>query len=200
MNIEVTGHPRSGNNYLSFLMYRNLWLSHRGNHYRPSYMPDELKTGEHWRILYIWRNFEDVARSFMDRAQGEVSIETFRSTTWNDLYDLFYPEPHPRYPKGKWPGWVPGKERQTMTPEAWWELHTSSWFSFSEQVSHVYVLQYEQLKSDFMSTMIGIAEWLGSDKRVFENTDYKVDGYRVRPGGFVGEILDPSDWYTTPPL
>lgn len=183
MKILVTGHPRSGTNYLAAVVAKNFGLEKYLSHKRPNQLSE---AHQKCRIFYIWRNFEDVAKSFMARSDNRVSLETYRSTTWNELYDIFHKEPSDSYPKGKWPGWVERAERKTMTPEQWWGRHVSEWLDFAEQNGKVYILRYEDLTSDFNGTVREMASWLGVKRDSFVNVSEKVDGAAVRPGGFIG--------------
>lgn len=197
---NVHSHPRSGTHYLmavlnaNFIHKPSIWEVEWG-HLREgkgrkvmSYplhgLPDTFKEND-LPHLYIWRNFEDVAKSILrmpDRFgihRKDLTVTEFSDTPWGELHT----------PGTRWAWQIDGETKRgkgsafssalpppDMTPYEYWKNHVSSWIDFAGHRTDVYVVDYGLLVSSFQETTSDIATWLGEEVREFVNVNEKIGG------------------------
>lgn len=187
--VQIYGHKRSGNHYLSVLLDRN--FLHTGN-------PLELLAGHGFlhnfeldvKYLYIERNFTDVMRSlykYRDRQSLNVdSFEDFMYSTYAEMYD---PEVTcdveynmgttaanqyaDRHFSGQ--GTVDYFKNIDMTPQEFWETHRQHFHRIADVMRNMLVVSYDRLQTDFQAEMDRIADFLEVDRPAeYEDVEERV--------------------------
>jgi len=198
---NIHGHPRSGTHYLMAVLNANfvhkpsIWEVEWGHLKEDSRgrkvmayplhgLPETFRENS-LPHFYIWRDFEDVARSILrmpDRfcmTNEELTLEEFTRTPWGELH----------VPGTRW-AWKVDGEKKTgtvsafagampppdMTPYEYWHHHVSRWCNFASDRSDVCLVEYATLTSDFQDEMKRITKWLGMGSREFMNVKEKVGG------------------------
>jgi hypothetical protein len=196
--IEIYGHHRSGNHYLAALVCDNFVRNgrdYRGLFYDPSVHLDANKLSPFIRsrqsvaMLYIMRNWEDVARSVFEfRHRMGLNVEDFEEylnktykEMWSENVPPFVAEVNWRVKKVR--ASRPGGRMLMdveMKPEEYWKYHVNSWLRASRKVPNVMVVRYERLLGRFNPTMNQIAQFLRTKVDGFSNVEERV-GWRVLP-------------------
>jgi hypothetical protein len=147
-------------------------------------LPETLKEND-LPHFYIWRGFEEVAKSILrmpDRfciPRKDLTITEFSDTPWGELY-----VPGTRWAwktdgptsRGNTSAFAAALPPLDMTPYEYWKHHVSSWIDFAGHRTDVYVVDYSRLISSFQETISDIATWLGEDIKEFVNVKEKIGG------------------------
>lgn len=151
-------------------------------------------------FLYIWRDFEAVAKSMMALGarvgvpQG-TTLEEFQSTPWREMTSVS----EAREERWKVERHIPddpkfGKEirhgrsgsmghdawNSQLTPREYWQSHVDGWLSEALLRTNIHVVKYEDLISDLNREMTKIASFLGVEKDTFTNVEELVS---MNPAG-----------------
>jgi hypothetical protein len=189
--VEINGHQRAGNHYLAYLINENFLglenfnelIKHAGHKYG-------YKHGKFHKdvfYIYIYRNFEDTAKSFF-KIRGRFCIGT------DNLEDLLGDKKMSEYAsKNVSPDIQLDKvtaeifkksgdsvkrrspfafQYKTLSLKEWHSRHIKSWLKL--ELDNLICVKYEDLINDFHNTMLKIAKKLGSDKTEFVNIDKRV--------------------------
>lgn len=188
--VEVKGHQRAGNHYIAYLINENFFnypnfneLTKKSGHeygYQYKFRDDTL-------YVYIYRNFEDTAKSFF-KIRGRFCIGT------DNFEDLLSDKKMKEYAsREKNPDIKLDKHTQEIFRKAgdtvnrrspfafqkgslslkeWHTRHINSWLKIKRD--NVLCIRYEDLINDFDNTMLIIAKKLGSDKTKFVNIEKRV--------------------------
>jgi hypothetical protein len=182
--VQIYGHKRSGNHYLSVLIDKN--FTQTGN-------PLKLLSGHgflndidiHAKYIYIKRNFDDMARSLYRyrRRQGlrVDSFEEFLNTPYNEMFD---PDMtcEVEYDLGSdeanqvdaYTGVVTYFRDINMIPKEFHDLHIAHFEEAERAFKNVLIVEYDALIHSFEDEMQRIATFLGYDTTTFENVDRRV--------------------------
>jgi len=195
----IKGFPRSGNHYFAALVSTNFYdllgyrLFQRPHvHSLPGKYERKLEKNK-ILLLYIYRNFEDIAKSlFVIRYTFGLVVDnfdTFLNTKMNDMFS----RAQPALKRGAYfslGGFHRANRRISgvfehidMTLKEYHDLHINSWAAFESE--NLLIIRYEDLLNDFQETMRMVAIRLGSDKKTFTNISKKV-GWRLAGDDKIG--------------
>jgi hypothetical protein len=184
--IGVYGHQRSGTHYLAALIDKNFYdgagyLRHYAQD-DPHALYNELSIRPDFAYVYIWRRFEDVARSiFRMRKRFGLNVDdfdTFLCTKYSDMWDpsavgdvdvivntinevIRVDKPAGQKFAGK-----------QLTPEEYWRLHVGSWKQSGNE--NVFLINYDDLQYRFQEAMRQLADCIGADRANFIDVEQKV--------------------------
>lgn len=194
--IQVYGHKRSGNHYLSELINKNFisgdeLLNILGGHG----LPDELNPDVNY--LYILREKEDVLDSLwrVRHRQGldAPDFETFCTTPYHEMWSLDHaPDVEFNTHSQQADTFVEslnGAETSVlhhfqdirMTPEEYYDYHTKHWKKLKKYHSNVKIVRYEDLQENFQETMEDIATFLHFPVTEYEDIVERVGWYVQEP-------------------
>lgn len=183
-DFRIRSFPRSGNCYLKYLILHNFWGAETVEGGRVNHEPMRtLPANRSMAFFYLWRRFEPAAESLY-RVRQRFGFNT--EVDWDD----FITKPLDELPKVDGPcDWK--VNRVTYTEEAcsvqvrqWlnvhktlyevWEEHVRLGMSAARAAPNVMLVSHEQLLDEFEVMMLSIADFLGSDKREFDDTYIRV--------------------------
>lgn len=166
--MSVHGHWRSGAHYLNALLKLN--FDHTDHTPRGHAFPGKwvVKPGPKF---YINRNFDDISLSIWrlrERFGIRVdSYEEFLTTKYRDMWHDYGKIKVGRYGKPTNASSANGMRQIDMTPVEYWRKHTEAWEKYGHP--NVHHVNYDALRTAFQAEMLLIAEYLGSDRKEFEN-------------------------------
>ncbi len=179
--IKVYGHPRSGNHYLAALINAN-WYG-EGDHsflLGTHNIPKSLPTGRH---IYMMREFTLVAKSiYVIRDRFGLDVDSYEAFLRKPYKAMFNPKMRCRVVADT------GKRRMVTvatdyfkgsnkTPQQFHEWHIAQWRKLAKGNGHVLLVQYEDLMSEFESTMGIIGRFVGLPCDSYINIPTKVGWY-----------------------
>jgi len=164
--VQVISHPRSGSHYLTALIAKNFfktndYLRFYGGHgFNFKIMRERVKNKNQTLFIYIWRNFEDVAKSiFKLRARFGLNVsdlKIFKNTPYSKM----------------WTNKIPVKVlRKTLTTEKVFEtvdplfreidkipkefhrLHFNFWSTIYADYNNVIIISYDDLKNNYIKIL-----------------------------------------------
>lgn len=196
---HLHSHPRSGTHYLMALLDKN-FIHHSGEKFRDAFghdrhsnrhlhgLPEQcdptwFDSGRHF---YIWREWEDVAKSILRMPERfgiteEMTLAEFSAARWSDIYTPKVP-----WVWRQWGGVERGdgtafgatfqKEAINWNTKEFWEHHRDTWREFAETRDNVWIVKYESLVNNFQTAMSNIALWLGKPVADLQQVETKVSG------------------------
>lgn len=186
--VGVSAHHRSGTNFLQAACRVNFTRIDSGAGYHnldPSRLAKHL-----FPRIYIVRPWRNVAESLWRMRErfgaGAASLEEFENTPWSKQWKIFPPALYAQSGSKRVPTSSYYKNID-LKPQAYHDLHIKTWTAWSvENPKQVMVIQYLDLVGDYQETMLGIAEFLGSDKKQFKTIDKKVGIWKKGDGEIHG--------------
>lgn len=183
-DFHIRSFPRSGNCYLKYLIVHNFWGQASVEAGRVYHRPlHSIPNTKGMAFFYLWRRFESVAKSLY-RVREQFGFNT--SVAYKD----FLTKPLCSLAKVDKPhNWK--INRQTYVEDAksgrvrsWldvdktlyesWEEHVRLGMIAARSAKNVMLVCHDQLLTEFDLMMLAIADFLGSDKREFEDTTTRV--------------------------
>lgn len=183
-NCKVVSHPRAGSHYLAHLLninfyhfsnYLSLYAGHSSQHV--SWLRQSSTC-----VIYIHRNIEDSVKSmFKLKNRFGLVCTTLQGFERNTLSDMHY-----KNIKSCAVVNIGGNKRIVtdvdtalrniqLTPGQYIQQHHNQWISRVEP--NFLPVSYENLTEFFDSTMLHIAQFLGSNKTTFTNETNRIGWY-----------------------
>lgn len=186
--VQIHCHPRSGSHYLAALIDKNFFDgSNYLRHYKKSkphrmggQVKREITNHPNTAFVYIWRNFKDVGLSMFNMRKRfglvEDDFDKFLETKYSSMWRRAVPSRasvnvlhRQRVIKGSSSLF----SRINLKPRQFWKSHFDSWERL-KGLDNVILVLYDDLKAHFQSTMLALAQELGSDKDTFQDVTEKV--------------------------
>lgn len=184
--VRVYGHQRSGTHYLAALIDKNFYDSAGYiRHYaldNPHALYNEVSIRPDVAYIYIWRRFEDVAKSiFRMRNRFGLNIDNFDTFLCTKYSDMWNPSAVGKVdvivntindvkrvhePAGQKFG------DKKFTPEEYWRLHVKSWGQSGYE--NVFLINYDNLRYRFQESMHQLAGFIGIDRESFIDVEETV--------------------------
>ncbi|MCK5018527.1 MAG: sulfotransferase domain-containing protein [Candidatus Peribacteraceae bacterium] len=187
VKVYIVGHPRSGNHYLLHLLDLNFKGKFRQRFTHRGSIPVAKKDIPKYKFLYIYRNFDDVARSiyklggrhgvpedlpfedFTDKVAKEWYIKNLKNTVkrirFNGVRNSEKQENNRTGPVCPLNTTIRKFHKQSI----------QNWKDYATQYDNILLVKYEDLMEDFTSTMDKISMFLfGKSQPTYKNVERKV--------------------------
>ena len=186
--VQVKGHPRAGNHYLSALIDINFFTGgdytknvinpEGGFKFPHRYGGQDLRSNE-VLLVYIWRNFDDTANSlFKLRARFGLDEDDFESFLERKLCDMWNPEMTVNVKIDRLHRVEVNHEVDALLKDEdktvldYWQSHIKSWINLC--FSNVLVVKYEKLKQNHNAILRQIGVKLGNNRERFVDINKRV--------------------------